>query len=90
MALVSPPKPVPSTSERCVFDCRTTSASTAPFVAEQPAPAPQPAPANPEACAALRSVLVTAPRVSLSCEHLPDGFHAHLASIFRMIPSTPL
>ena len=30
--------------------------------------------AHPEGCAALRIVLVTAPRVSRSCEHFPDGF----------------
>ena len=46
------------------------------FNAEQPAPAPHLA--HPEGCAALRTVLVTVPRVSRSCEHFPDGFDLHL------------
>ena len=46
------------------------------FIAEQPAPAPQLA--HPEACAALRIVLVTVPRVSRSCGHFSDGFDLHL------------
>jgi len=46
------------------------------FIAEQPAPAPHPA--HPEGCAALHIVLVTVPRGSRSCEHLPDGFDLHL------------
>ena len=50
-------------AERLVFYCRKTSASTAP---------------HPEGCAALRIVLVTVPRVSLSCEHFQDGFDLHL------------
>jgi len=46
------------------------------FIAKQPAPAPHLA--HPEGIAALRIVLVTAPRVSRSCEHFPDGFDLHL------------
>jgi len=46
------------------------------FIAEQPAPAPHLA--HPEGCAALRIVLVTVPRVSLFCEHFPDGSDLHL------------
>jgi len=42
------------------------------FIAEQPGPAPHLA--HPEGCAALRIVLVTASRVSRSCEHFPNGF----------------
>jgi hypothetical protein len=34
--------------------------------------------AHPQACAALRIVQVTAPRISRSCEHFPDGFDLHL------------
>jgi len=41
-------------------------------IADQPAPAPHLA--HPERCAALRIVLVTVPRVSRSCEHLPCPF----------------
>ena len=33
---------------------------------------------HPEGCAAPRIVLVTVPRVSRSCEHVPDGFDLHL------------
>ena len=43
-------------------------------VTEQPAPAPHLA--RPDGCDALRIVLV--PRVSRSCEHLPDGFDLNL------------
>ena len=32
--------------------------------------------AHPEGCAALRSVLVTVPRLSCSCEHFSDGFRS--------------
>ena len=39
------------------------------FVDEQPASAPHLA--HPEGCAAIRSVLVTVPRVSRSCERFP-------------------
>ena len=46
------------------------------FFAEQPAPAPHLT--HPKRFAALRIVLVTAPRVSRSCEHFPDGFDLHL------------
>ena len=46
------------------------------FIAEQPAPAPHLA--HQEGCAALRSVLVTVPRVSRSCEHFSGGFDLHL------------
>ena len=46
------------------------------LIAEQPAPAPRLA--HPDGCAALRMVLVTASRVSRSCEHFPDGFDLHL------------
>ena len=46
------------------------------FIAEQPAPAPHLA--HLEGCGALRIVLVTAPRVSRSCEHFPEGFDLHL------------
>ena len=46
------------------------------FIAEQSASAPHLA--HPEGCTALRSVLVTVPRVSRSCEHFPDGFDLHL------------
>jgi hypothetical protein len=41
------------------------------FISEQPAPAPHLA--HLEGCAALRIVLVTVPRASLSREHLPRG-----------------
>ena len=46
------------------------------FIAEQPAPAPHLA--HPEGCAALRTVLVTVPRVSRSCGNFPDEFDLHL------------
>ena len=46
------------------------------FVAEQPAQAPHLA--RLEGRAALRSVLVTVPHTSRSCEHFPDGFDFHL------------
>ena len=63
--------------QRLVLHCRTTSASTAYFIASTTifigfiaeCPAPVPHLANPEECAALRIVLVTVPRVSRSCEH---------------------
>ena len=45
-------------------------------IAEQPAPAPHRA--HSEGCAALRIVLVTAPRVSRSCENFSNGFDLRL------------
>ena len=55
------------------------------FIVEQPASIPHRA--HPEGCAVLRSVLVTVPRVSRSCEHVPDEFDLHLLlvldSLFR-------
>jgi len=49
------------------------------LIAEQPAPAPHLA--RPEGRAALRMVLVTVPRISRSCELVPDGFDLHLLQL---------
>ena len=50
-------------------------------IAERPAPAPHLA--HPEGCAALRIVLLTAPRVSCYFENFPDRFDLHL------LPTSP-
>ena len=46
------------------------------LIAEQPAPVPRLA--HPDGCAVLRTVLVTVPRVSRSCENFRDRFDLHL------------
>ena len=53
------------------------------FVAEQPAPAPHLA--HPEEWCDLGIVVVTLPRVSRSCEHLPDGFDLNLLRDIEMV-----
>ena len=52
------------------------------LIAEQTAPAPHLA--HPEGRSALRTVLVTVPRVCRSCEHLPDGFDFHLLQVMGL------
>ena len=55
-------------------------------IAKQPAPAPHLA--HPGGCAARRIALVTAPRVSHSYEHFPDGFDLHLLQLGSVSIST--
>ena len=63
-------------SKSLVFNCRTTSASTAPCTSRGLCCLTH--------CAALRIVIITVPHVSRSCEHFPDGFDLH-----HLSPASP-